>query len=730
MRVTNPFIRPVEWYQRDLDIADGYRNQQAIILSLGLGLDYADCRNWVEEQIANHEADHPQPMVCVLERDRETGDRHKAAYPFLKYIDMAVKENNYLMGTFSQVLSKEQDYGELPQYTIGNIDARNREKRLQLDAQRIGDELAASEHNNGQNNSKRLNNSISGNTRSAFSNNHDRSAHPILTSSCRIANGSANSCNDRLLTGARHYFTADIALANIASVIELMDAELVADAILRHRLHVPTPEETLECILRSLSIYNKSRLAASHIWRVVRNMSDVQRAAVVYTGDLYHLMLHNDQYVRDFIDGLMRVPVQPVDDHAEWAEYVDGDTVAQIMVVLHDIVRDRKWGSDALKADDHAWKLGTLGHNIFMHLDHHRSTIEAFLVSRSIPFSTSYFPEASRQAGVASDTDSALFTVQDWVLWYSGNLDINMQNQVVAETFGYIVSEITQHNLTTLVANIGVIDPIERRRLSMKNEWLYVIFGLTPRAKHYYGLATIQEGVVLKHEERERKGVELIGSNLPPHLREELSKLMVDIVDEVKVNGMVDLDEKLDRVAQWEHEIIRSVTAGETTYLRAAKINEEEAYGDVKTRYLNYSLWEEVFAPKYGHVEPPPYSALSFSVVHDTKTKTEKWLNSWEDQEIAERMRKWLAANGKTYVGELLLPEFVILAVGIPVEILPALNIRKLMGRAMSSFYLVLQSLGYHTFDDKQTRLLSDYIESRGPMNVEVEEDDGEEVYA
>jgi hypothetical protein len=87
---------------------------------------------------------------------------------------------------------------------------------------------------------------------------------------------------------------------------------------------------------------------------------------------------------------------------------------------------------------------------------------------------------------------------------------------------------------------------------------------------------------VLKHEERERKGVELIGSNLPPHLREELAKLMTDIVDEVKAHGQVDLEEKLDRVAQWEHEIVRSVTAGETTYLRTAKINEEEAYGDIE----------------------------------------------------------------------------------------------------------------------------------------------------
>lgn len=710
MELYNPFSRDVMWYTRDVDIADAYRNQQAIILSKSLELEYEYCREWVDAEIAEHEIIQPQPLVCVLERD-ENGDRHKAAYPFLQYIDMAVREGNYLMGTFSQVVSKERNYGELPQYLIGNLDDRSREKGLQQDAQRRNDDFAAGMHNNNQNNAKRLNNSVSGNTRSAFSNNHDRSAHPILTSSCRIANGSANSANDRLLSGNRHYFTADIALANMASIIELSDWAIIDKAVRDHGLHIPTAEETLECVLASLTIYEKSRNAAANIWRFIRNLSDIERVAIVYTGDLYHIIKHNDDYAREFMTGLMRRPTTPIEDHVAWQKRVDGDTMAQIMVVLGDIFKNRKLSDKTLHEDPNYWMIGTLAHDIYQHLTYHHAMIEAFMVSRNIPFSTSYFPEAKRKAGVASDTDSALFTVQRGVEWMTGNLDITMENMIVAETFGYIVSEITTHNLTSLVANIGVVDKVERRRLSMKNEWLYPVFNLTPRAKHYYGNAAIQEGVIFKHFERERKGVELIGSNLPPHLRAALVKLMEDIVDCVTRGDKIDLDEILYNVAQWEHRIIRSVTAGETTYLRAAKINEEEAYSNEKSRYLNYKMWCEVFAPKYGEVEPPPYSALSFSIDPDSKAKTKKWLETWTDREMADRMTKYLADNDKNYVGELLLPEFVVLAVGIPEEILPVLTIRKLIGRAMSSFYLVLQSLGFHMFDDKQSRLMSDYID-------------------
>lgn len=718
MELYNPFARDVSWYKRDVDIADAFRNQSATILSLSLGLDYQYCRDWVEREIVEHEKVHPQPAVCVLERDT-LGDRHKAAYPFLEYINIAVKEGNYLMGTMSQVMSKERNYGELPQYIIGNLDRRSAEKRLQLDASRVGDHFGAERHNNNQNDAKRLNNSISGNTRSAFSNNHDRSAHPILTSSCRIANGSANSSNDRLLNGNRHYFTADIALANMASIIELSDWHAIDKAVATHGLHVPTPEETLECILRSLTLYEKSRVAAGNVWRMIRGMTDLQRVAVVYTGDLYHLMMHNGAYVREYIDGLLHVPAEPCEDYEGWCKRVDDDTIAQVKVVLSDVMGTSKWGSDDLKSKPDYWKLGTMCRAVYAHLTHHAPMIEAFLVSRNIPFSTSYFPEAHRKAGVASDTDSALFTVQDWVKWYTGNLEITLYNMTVAETLGYIVSEITTHNLTSLVANIGVIDPVERRRLSMKNEWLYPVFGLTPRAKHYYGNAAIQEGVIFSEFERERKGVELIGSNLPIDLRSSLIGMMEGIVDTVTRGELIDLDAILDMVAQWEHSIYHSVSAGETRFLRAAKINEEEAYSNEKSRYLNYKLWQDVFAPKYGDTDAPPYSALAFSIHPDTKNKTKKWIDSWEDQEMAERMRIWMAANGKEYIGELLLPEFIILEVGVPDEILPVLNIRKLIGRAMSSFYLPLQTLGYHLFDDKQTRLVSDYIEYREPIPEE-----------
>lgn len=711
MELYNPFLRDVTWYQRDVDIADAYRNQNAIFLSLSLGLDYDHCRDWVDAAIAEHEIIQPQPLVCVLERDSETGDRRKAVYPFLEHINHAVRQGNYLMGTLSQVLSKERCYGELPQYIIGNLDNRSAEKKLQLDASRRGDHFAAGMHNNNQNNAKRLNNSISGNTRSAFSNNHDRSAHPILTSSCRIANGSANACNDRLLAGNRHYFSAEVTIANLASIIELSDFESVQSAVLTHNLHIPTPEETLEVVLKSLSLYEKSRLAAANVWRFICGMSDLQRVAVVYTGDLYHIIQYNDGFARDFMNGLMARPKIPVPDHEAWLKKVDDDTILQIMVVLADVIKNRKLSDETLKADENYWMLGTLAHNIYKHLTYHRHLIEAFFVSRNIPFSTSYFPEARRKAGVASDTDSALFTVQDGVKWLTGNLAITPENMMVAETFGYIVSEITTHNLTSLVANIGVVDGKERRRLSMKNEWLYPVFGLTPRAKHYYGNAAIQEGVIFEEFERERKGVELIGSNLPIGLRTALIEMMEGIVDTVTMGELIDLDAILNNVAQWEHRIYRSVEAGETTYLRAAKINEEEAYSNERSRYMNYKLWQDVFAPKYGEVEPPPYSALSFSVDPDSKAKTAKWLDSWQDQEIAERMRVWMRENQKEYVGELLLPEFVILAVGIPEEILPVLSVRKLIGRAMSSFYLALQTLGYHLFDDKQSRLISDYID-------------------
>ncbi|WBF04822.1 hypothetical protein [Erwinia phage vB_Ea277G] len=706
MEPTNPFNRTAEQYSRDLDIRRAYVEQTAIYLSKSTGVEMDECRVFVIQELQSQMKD---PLVCVLERDEE-GDRSKKAYPFTQYLDYVIKNRYYIAPTLSVVLPPWIRESKLSKYIKGNLADRNEEKHKQMIAKNRGDAFKATLHKNNQNNKKILNNAISGNHRSEHSHLVDRPTHPILTSSCRIANGVANSHNERFLAGNRHYYSPEVVINNFASILDLTDFTMVRDACEHHRLHMPSPDEVMQMVERSIEPYWSGRVGLVNIERFVRNMEPEERAAVMYMGDFYHLRLYNEELVRTWIDRLSCRASRIVPDHEDWLKKVDGDIINQVKVIYPDILGREELDNPELRNDPNFGLIGSSCYEITQCLHDHRRIIDAFHTTRNIPFLIADFPSSIRKVTVGSDTDSAIFTVQDWVRWYSGNDTINHANIIVAETFGFLISQTTTHNLATMVSNIGVTDPKELFRLSMKNEYLFPVFVLTSRAKHYFANMAVQEGVIFKEYDFERKGVELIASNLPPVIRKDLDGVLHYIIDSVTNDEPVSIHKILRMVARWEYTVMESVMSGETDYLKTARVNEEEGYSTENSRFINYEMWQRVFAPNYGACEPPPYSALSFSITPDTKRKTEQWISTWSNRTAADEMTAWLASRGKSYVGEMLLPEAIILSVGIPKEVLPVIDVRKIVAKAMSPFYLVLESLEFYCFDEKQSKLVMDMV--------------------
>lgn len=709
----NPFTRKAKDYTRDLGIRDSYIQQTAIFIHKNTGRPLEECREFVIEELNDPANNVRDPDFYMLERDDE-GDQKPITVSFSQYIEDLIKNQWLMAPTFTVVLPPDQKLSLLSEYIKGNLSKRNHEKELMFDADRKKNFIKATLHKNNQNNKKILNNAISGNHRSEHSPLYDRSTHPVLTSCCRIANGIANSNNDRLLSGNRHYWRADIVFSNITSILELTNWELVQRAIDEHNLYIPSADEVYTTIKRSTDLYWRSAGGDRNIMRLIKGCTPIERAAIVYMGDLYHLREFNPDLIRKFVTGLVTPATEPVENHAAWLKVVDSDTIAQVKVMFPDVLGENDIWDAGVPDLPGYWKLGSTCANIYGHLAEFSPLIEAFLMSRNIPFLISDFPHSIRRAGVGSDTDSAIFTVQDWVQWFSGHDRMTHDNVIVAEAMAFVVSQTTTHNLATMTTNMGVREEKEVFRLSMKNEYLFPVFVLTSRAKHYFANQAVQEGVVFDEYKREKKGVELIASNSPAGVRADLDRMVEEIVDLATAGEQISVAKYLRWVARWEYTIYESISKGETTYLKAARVKEEEGYTkkteDSNTPYLNYELWQEVFGPKFGYIEPPPYSALSFSIIHDTKNKTEKWLASWEDRAMAGRMERFLAKKNKPYVGRILLPESIVQSIGIPEDILGATKIRKIVGSAISPFYLVLESLNFFLFDKDQTRLIFDQV--------------------
>ena len=117
----------------------------------------------------------------------------------------------------------------------------------------------------------------------------------------------------------------------------------------------------------------------------------------------------------------------------------------------------------------------------------------------------------------------------------------------------------------------------------------------------------------------------------------------------------------------------------------------------------------EVWSPAYGGVAPPPYGTVKISLTTDNARKTKAWIASFADRALAERLTNYLIRTEKTCLPTFHLPAPVLQATGIPAEVKEVIDFRKVVGELCKSFYLVLETLGFYTNDDKVKRLVSDY---------------------
>ena len=114
-----------------------------------------------------------------------------------------------------------------------------------------------------------------------------------------------------------------------------------------------------------------------------------------------------------------------------------------------------------------------------------------------------YFPDSIRRSAITSDTDSTIFTVQDWVIWHKGKVEFSEGATALATSVViYLHRKTITHVLARMSANFG-IETERIHQIAMKNEFKFDVFVPTQVAKHYYALISCQEGNVFDFEEED-----------------------------------------------------------------------------------------------------------------------------------------------------------------------------------------------------------------------------------
>lgn len=709
----NHFLKEPGEYSRDLNVIKHYMRDAATYLSLRTGKPFDVCEKYVQSKTAPGGELGLSDTPCMVLTKHKPGERTKEIIPFSDYLKDIVNNDRTISPSGVVYINKDEKSSVLADFIGENIRRRGVSKKEMFLAGQAGDTETESYKDNEQTSFKISNNSLSGAHASTGTILFNKSAHSSLTSTCRIATSYGNACNEKFLYGNRHYWCPDIAKANIISVINSTDYSLLQQAMDVYNIHYPTPEEVLDCVKYSTDLYWRNQPELDDILVTCKALSPIQRAAFVYSGDIYHLAKHNDTLVRTFIDKLSQKATVSCDNPETYIDSMDDDLKAFIGLLCQQELKGSTIKDVKTENPDAYGVIGSTVAYILSVLDEYKLLIKALWSTNTLPASVAHIRSSVRRGVVTSDTDSTIFTVQDWTRWFVGKIDFSEKSNNVAYAMVYLSTQVIAHALAQTSAGMGVRErdlPI----LSMKNEFMFPVFVLTSMAKHYFAYISAREGNVFSELDTEIKGVYLKDSTCPPHVMKDFKETLKWVMDEVMNKGEVSVIEVMQHIAQIEEQIKESVYKGDSFYLKNTQVKDPSAYANPNVSpYVHYTLWEAVFAPKYGHAPEPPYAAISVSVNLKNKTQINAWLETVSDTGIKQRMLQWMSDYKKKGLTTIYLPEPIVSVTGLPEEIIKAMSLRKLIYSTVKQYYFLLESLGIFMTNDNLTRLVSDTIKTK-----------------
>ncbi len=694
MEIENIFLRRAENYQRDIDPLGAYHHQMSSFVATSMNIPLQEAKARVKKIILER---MKNPTVKHFRR-MENGDRMVDNTPLLSYITANVKDGDILTPTFTTYIHPSKKKSILSEFVFENVAIRNTSKSAAKAAKAKGLVDLYEHLNNEQTNKKTWNNSMSGSFGQEGSVLFNPTAHNTLTSMTRTVASLANSNNEKMLTGNRHYLSQMDTLNNCIYIASKCDQEAIRHTLKKYDLKAPSVHDTLKVIFRSSDIYwMDSNFVNKHLFPYLVKLTPEQLAAICYTGDFYHVKELNDSFARTMLERLAAKVASDDKDPAivDKVKAIDED----IRNFAHAIWFFEVKGFGTDYAEMHTAGIAASIYatclNIAEALQYYKDFIKTFLVSDIMPHMVNKIRNMARRTVVISDTDSTCFSLDSWVVWYAGEFAINAKNIAVASAVAYMTTQMIAHLLAMFSANMNV-DKADLFVLSMKNEFLWTVHLPTEVAKHYAALTVMKEGSVFKVAELELKGVHLKNSATPVDLTKDASDLLMYILTAVHNNQKLKLMDIVERMINIENMIEESVMVkNETHYFKKSKIKEKTAYSldETKSPFQRHVMWQKVFEEKYDKIAMPPYDVVKIPTTVDRKRKLTEWVNSVEPS-MQAKLNDWIAVTGKTSVPTFYLSEDYVKSNGIPEEIVKIIDIKRIIMDLTTQHRMIIVSLG------------------------------------
>ena len=710
----NYFAFKTEEYERVLNPLDSYVKMQSFYLNKMTGKPIEKCYQFIVNNLKPDGA-FPLKDKSVRFLSRENKDRVRAMTTILKYIGYA-RENNYLISPSWTVYYPKHIRPSLyTGYINYESGVRSAYKKAMFIAEQRNDKAKIMFNDGMQSSAKIGINSISGGALDPYTNNHCQSLHPTLTATCGASTSYANLNNEKLLMGNRNYKTYQDTLDNMVVIAMTANYDNLQRAMTAYDLHYPTAQETLDCITKSTRKYWVSPESEYRLFTFIDKLEPIERAAIVYIGDMYHIYKHNPTQAGAFVKGFGRrsyeQPEMEVCD--DILKRADGDVQTLAKLVCSDYLMGKTMGDLKEQEPD---KYKEVCHTMEL-LMAHQTEYKDFITGLLRPEVLN--PGANlrsmhgllREAVLTSDTDSTIFTTQYWVKELQGDIGFTPEHYNIGYTMAFLVNKTVYHQLALMCKNLGVANE-ELHTLSMKNEYYFPVYTLTNSAKHYFAYKSVREGNVYAKMKLEKKGVELRNSKIPKNVMGSFDKWIMSMMDLIIKNGRIKIDELLEIPYKTEMEVRSSILKSEPTYFQTAQVKDRTSYkqGDASSMVKNHLLWESVFSPQYGSAPILPYVALKISTKLTSKAKILDWIHSMENKVLAKRLLDYVNAEEKSNISTIFIPKVVVEAVGIPKEILEVIDMDKQLMNVTSPFYLALESFGFYIRNSHNSQMIYNYV--------------------
>ena len=691
----NAFLQPREFYGREINPIGQYVEQMSHMLAASNNCSVEEAKAFLVNGIRSKQIEIKDPVVDYFGRDQNL-DRTTEQLTLSHYIKDTLQKKEILTPTFTTYCHPDEERSLISEFIGENVKRRAAAKKAEHTAETAGNHELAFSKGIEQANKKENNNSMSGAFATDSSIFENETGHNTLTSITRSMASVGNALNERMIGGNRHYRNRDAVYNNIAAIITTMDNKSLVEAMKKFNLVYPKAEQLLEILRESMRYYIFDRKVYEELGEFLQKLTPLQRAAVAYNQDFLSLRKLNPESVRKMIDQFSHIdrsphPLDPVTE----LKKRNALTINYAHQVLIEEVKGM--GVDHSKMPlEVANVVANVCKNIDDTVDYYRPLIKAFFLTKTVPNSTAYIKDMMRNTVVLSDTDSTMFSIDEWVVWYFGKLEFSQHAYGVAGAVMYISTQCIAHCLAILSGNMGVADE-NLFTLAMKPEFVFPVFVQSPVAKHYFTARLVKEGSVLKDIAMEIKGVHNKNSALPTTIVEPSQKRMENIIRSVMAGKQLSIRDNIKESADVERMILNSLKNSETEYLKRSNIKEASAYGEgpKKSNFQHHTLWDQVFAPKYGKIPPPPYDTVKIPSTLVNPSSFRKWLENMEDRDLAERMKAWALDHNKVQLPTFYLSIDYVQGSDIPKEIMEVMDYRKIILDLTNINRMMLSSLGW-----------------------------------